>query len=133
MLPFNFFTWLKLAGALALVLALAAAYAWWHHVEAQAALVPGLSQRIASDDARANALAARLNQIATARATAERALAAWQADKSLALQSLEKEGQHASAATNPVCAPSDADRGLRNATLGRLAGSDEARSAAQLP
>ena len=133
MLPPNLFVWLKLAGAVALILALGAAYAWWHHLQAEAALVPQLSQRIASDDARANALATRLAQIDAARVSAEHTLALWQADKSLALQSLEKEGQHASAHTNPVCFPTPAERGLRNAALGRLTRLDETGSAASVP
>jgi hypothetical protein len=132
MLPPNLFLWLKLAGCLALVVALAAAFATWQHLKSEAALVPALSQRIAGDDARAGALAARLAQVETARAAAERALAQWQADKSLALQSLEKERQHAPAHTNPVCAPTDVDRGLRNAAAARLTRFDEAGSAASL-
>jgi hypothetical protein len=133
MLPPNLFLWLRLAGALALILALAGAYAYWHRLKAEAALVPQLSSRIASDDARANALATRLAQVEQARAASDRALARWQAAKSLALQSLEKEGQHASAHTNPVCFPTPAERGLRNAALGRLAGFGEAGSAASVP
>ena len=133
MMPPNIFTWLKLAGALGLVLSLVAAYAYWQHLRAEAALVPGLSQRIASDDARASALAARLAQIEQARRSAESALGAWQADKSLALQSLGKEGQHAAAQTNPVCAPAALDRSLRNDALGKLTRFDEAGSAASVP
>lgn len=132
MLPVNLFPWLKLAGALALILALGAALAYWQHLRSEAALVPELSQRIASDDARANALSVRLAQVENARAASERALAQWQADKSLALQSLEKEGQHAQAHTNPACSPSAVDRGLRNDALGRLTRFDEAGSAASV-
>ena len=132
MLPPNLFFCLKLAGALALVVALTAACAYWQHLKSEAARVPLLSQRIASDDARATVLATRLAQVETARAAAERALAQWQADKSLALQSLEKERQHAPAYTNPVCAPTDADRSLRNAAAIRLTRFDEAGSAASL-
>ena len=133
MLPVNLFPWLKLAGVLAIVIALAAAWAYWRQVSAEAALVPQLSQRIASDDARASALATRLAQVEKARAAAEAAFGTWQAGKTLALQSLEKEGQHAPAATNPVCAPTAADRSLRNQALGRLTRFDEAGGAAQLP
>ena len=133
MLPPNLLTWLRLAGALAFAMAVAAAYGWWHHLKAEAALVPELSRRIASDDARANALSLRLAQVEKARAQSEAALGQWQADKSLALASLEKDGQHAPAATNPVCAPTDADRGLRNAALDRLTGFDEIGSAASVP
>ena len=132
MLPPNLFTWLKLAAALALVLAIAAGYAWWRHINAEAALVPALSSRIASDDARATALAARLAQIDKARAAAESTLGAWQAQKAVALQSLAKDEFHAPAQTNPVCAPTALDRGLRNDALARLTGFDRAGSEAEL-
>lgn len=125
--------WAKLAGVLAVAIAIGAAVIYWRHLENEAALVPQLSARVSNDDAQAAALSQRLAAVDKARADAERTLSAWQSGKTLALQSLDKEGQHAAASTTPVCAPSAADQRLRNDTIGQLTRFGGAAGAASVP
>ncbi len=133
MLPPGFFAWIKLAGLLAIVLALAAAYVHVRTLSAEAARVPALSQQIASNEARANALSGKLAAADAARRAADDALSAWQAQKAATLETIGKEEQNAPASRDPACAPRDIDRWLRNDALGRLTRFDEARGAARLP
>ena len=133
MLPTDILNWLKLGGALVAVLAIGAAYIHYRALEADAARVPGLEQRVASDDSRAGALAAQLAAANAARDSADRALTAWQAGKTDIIDAIEKEGHHATAATDAHCAPGDADRKLRNDALARLTGLGQAAGAARMP
>jgi len=133
MWPSDILTWLKLGGALAAVLAIGALCLHYRALEADAALVPGLEQHVASDDSRANALAAQLAAANAARDSADHALTAWQANKTELIDAIEKEGHHATAATDAHCAPGDADRKLRNDALAKLAGFGQAAGAARLP
>jgi hypothetical protein len=118
-------SWIRIGGALALGLFAAALFAHVRHIEKQAALVPTLEARIASDEARANALATALAKTDAARAEADRALSRWQVLKDNLLATLNKEARHATAAKNPLCAPHDDDRRLRNAALDRLLAGSE--------
>ena len=133
MWPSDILTWLKLGGALAAVLAIGVLYIHYRSLEADAALVPGLEQRVAGDDSRANALAAQLSAANAARDSADRALTVWQANKAEIIDAIEKEGHHATAATDAHCAPGDADRKLRNDALAKLTGPGQAAGAARLP
>ncbi len=133
MWPSDILTWLKLGGALAAVLAIGALYIHYRALEADAALVPGLETRVASDDGRASALAAQLSAANAARDSADRALTAWQANKTDIIETIEKEGHHATATTDAHCAPGDADRRLRNDALAKLTGFGQAAGATRLP
>lgn len=126
-------TFWKLIGFAAVIAA--AGLFYWHYesISAQAALVPGLQARITTDDARATALAQRMADVDKARSSAESALSAFEAGEQTVIANLKKASAHAAAQTNPVCAPSDIDRGMRNDALRQLLGAGQATGAASVP
>jgi hypothetical protein len=133
MWPTDLTTWLKLGGALAVLAAAGAFYLHVRALAAEAAEVPGLEQRITSDDRRAAALSATLAAANAARADADRALSAWQASRDGVVNSLKEEEPHVVASQDGHCAPSAADRELRNSALAKLTGFGPAAGAARLP
>jgi hypothetical protein len=120
----SIFSWAKAAGALALVFLVAIALARYRYLVNEAALVPQLEARIVSDEKQTTALSARLAATEAARGAADRALSRFETDKDAVLATLTKESRHVAAESNPVCAPSDGDRRLRNAALARLLAGD---------
>lgn len=107
----------------------------WHYesITSEAAQVPALNARIAQDDATATALSQRLADVTKARDAADAALTAWQANSAQIIATVKKEGAHAAASINPVCAPSDADRSVRNDALVHLLGAQQPASAVGVP
>lgn len=103
----------KLAGyALGAALLLGGAtafYLHYEHLQSEAAKVPVLEQRVA-DYAKAD----------EDRQKVDLALSTWQNAKSDIISTIRKGMSHAPVAVNPVCAPSDDDRRMRNEALARV-------------
>lgn len=123
----------KLAGiaALAIVAGLfAARVSYWKN---QAARVPVLTAEIADAQKRSTSVLNKLAEAERKRGAAEAALSAWQTYKSVTLEPIRTSGSHATASTNSVCLPSDADRGMRNAAIRKLLGPVAAGDAGGMP
>lgn len=90
--------------------------AYWHykHIEAQAALVPGLQSQLATYDKQASDLAVRLKEVTAAREQADSDLTKAEGDLQALQVYLAEKSINAPAQTNPVCRPSAADRKLWN-------------------
>lgn len=103
----------KLAGgALIVVMVLGGIttfYLHYEHLQSEAAKVPVLEQRVA-DYAKAD----------IDRQKVDAALSTWQNAKTDILTTIRKGMAHAPIAVNPVCAPSDDDRRVRNEALARV-------------
>lgn len=84
-------------------------YLDYQHAKDEAAKVPVLSAQIEG-----------YKKADAARQQADADLSKWQSAASDILNNLRKASRNAAVAINPVCAPSDTDRSLRNDALNRL-------------
>lgn len=120
-------TYIKMAGALALVLLLGAAFFYVHHLKEQATKVPVLQQQVtdlqkarARDDADAQKAALQIVANMAAEQVSLRDFNNW---KSLALNLNKEIGgivKNAKANQDPGCFPSNDDRKLWNSTVAKL-------------
>lgn len=103
----------KLAGGALIVVmvlgGLTTFYLHYQHLQSEAAKVPVLEQRV-NDYAKAD----------EDRQKVDAALSTWQNAKSDILSTIRKGMSHAPIAVNPVCAPNDDDRRMRNEALARV-------------
>jgi hypothetical protein len=88
----------------------------YNDMKAKAALVPGLEATITARDAVIGAM----KQADADRAAADKRLSDWQHSKDQILAAIRKGMSNAPVHTNPICAPTDDDRRVRNEALDKL-------------
>lgn len=88
----------------------------YNDMKAQASRVPGLEAAISAKDAVITAM----RKADADRTEADKKLSDWQHSKDQILAAIRKDMNNAPVHVDPICAPTDDDRRVRNEALGKL-------------